>query len=291
MGKIVDAIIIRLIIFVGVTIISLFAIKSTAVAIAISAVITIIISICIHSIEKKQKVKAMKLKKFNTYMIVYGFDRIAEIIENIFPNLQRNNGYIKSDQNYIIVPSYKFSKVGKDDIIKAYRLSLTENVNDIYIIGIEIDREALLFSSTLSGKKFFFVPSKVFYKAVKAHDLLPQYELDVKNEKISFKDILGIFFSKSNAKRYLFTAVILLLLSFLTPLKTYYLIISGVTLVLAVISLFSKTSGDCASKYGIFGKYQLDDNEKDLRQECDTPEIKTADEQNVKDNSKENPDS
>lgn len=288
MGKIVDAIIIRLIIFVGVTIISLFAIKSTAAAIAISALITIIISICLHAIEKKKKVKAMKLKKFNTYMIVYGFDRIAEIIEKIFPNTERKNGYMIAEQSYVIVPNYKFSKVGKDDIIKAYRLSLTENVNDIYIIGIEIDREALLFSSTLSGKKFYFIPSKVFYKAVKANDLLPKCELDVKSEKIKLRDILGIFFSKSNAKRYLFAAIILLLLGFLTPLKTYYLIISGVTLILAVISLFSKTSGENANKYGIFGKYQLSDNEKDLLQDDDTSDNTTNDEINIEDNDGKN---
>ena len=277
MGKIVDAIIARLIIFVAITIVALFLVKSALSAVAISTVLTLIISICIAGIEKKQKVKAMKLKKFNTYMIVYGFDTISETIEKILPGSQKKNGYMLTASNAVIMPTYKFSKVNKDDIIKAYRTAISENATDVYIIGIEADREALLFSTTLSDKKFFFIPSKVFYKAAKANNILPKDTISVKSEKIRFKDILLILFSKNNAKRFLVASVFLLLLSFLTPLKNYYLAISAVTLLFAVISLFSKNAKEDASKYGIFAKYQSktdngSDNEIEPSENSETDE-------------------
>lgn len=277
MGKIVDAIIARLIIFVAITIVALFLVKSALTAVAISTVLTLIISICIAGIEKKQKVKAIKLKKFNTYMIVYGFDTVSETIEKILPGSQKKNGYMLTASNAVIMPAYKFSKVNKDDIIKAYRTAISENATDVYIIGIEADREALLFSTTLSGKKFFFIPSKVFYKAAKANNILPKDTISVKSEKIRFKDILLILFSKNNAKRFLVASVFLLLLSFLTPLKNYYLAISAVTLLFAVISLFSKNAKEDASKYGIFAKYQSktdngSDNEIEPSENSETDE-------------------
>lgn len=279
MGKIVDAIIARLIIFVAITIVALFLVKSALTAVAISTVLTLIISICIAGIEKKQKEKAMKLKKFNTYMIVYGFDTIAETIEKILPGSQKKNGYMLTASNAVIMPTYKFSKVNKDDIIKAYRTAISENATDVYIIGIEADREALLFSTTLSDKKFFFIPSKVFYKAAKANNILPKDTISVKSEKIRFKDILLILFSKNNAKRFLVASVFLLLLSFLTPLKNYYLAISAVTLLFAVISLFSKNAKEDASKYGIFAKYQSK-TDNGLDNEIEPSENSETDERN-----------
>jgi len=65
----------------------------------------------------------------------------------------------------------------------------------------------------------------------------------------------------------------------MTPLKNYYLAISAVTLLFAVISLFSKNAKEDASKYGIFAKYQSKtDNDSD--NEIEPNENSETDERN-----------
>ncbi|MEG2451089.1 MAG: hypothetical protein RSB09_05070, partial [Clostridia bacterium] len=67
------------------------------------------------------------------------------------------------------------------------------------------------------------------------HNALPN--LKPKRVKFSLSAFFATLFQRSNTKNYIFSAVILLSVAYLTPLKIYYLVFGSLSLLFALLTL------------------------------------------------------
>ena len=78
-----------------------------------------------------------------------------------------------------------------------------------------------------------------FLKLIKKYNYFPK---NLKNlnlqEKLKFKEFLKLSLSRKNAKGYFINSLILLFSSFIVRLNIYYVIMSSILLLLALISFF-----------------------------------------------------
>lgn len=97
-----------------------------------------------------------------------------------------------------------------------------------------IDRHAWQIAN-LEDINIEIVKAKQVYKFLAKHNALPV--LKKPRQKFSFKALLQTILSRRNFKNYAFSGAVLVLVSFLTPLKIYYIVFGTILLVLALLTL------------------------------------------------------
>ncbi len=145
--------------------------------------------------------------------------------------------YQRGDKKILVACIYRFFNLTQEDIASAYRESQRENADEIIILTRARERKTLTLTALLPIK-FTFPDRYSVHRALKKHNALPPKPEKPKNVKITVDKghLFSTIFNRKRAKLYMFSAISLALLSFITPLKNYYLIASLVPFTLGVIS-------------------------------------------------------
>lgn len=245
MAKIVDYIsgtfIIALVLFV-------FCISATH-NLAISLIIAISLSIaCTFSIgyisSKKSKPYSVDRLELELCMREnqYAINLLLSVIKN--GEFENTNSYILL-KNSVIIADFKFSALSYADVNSALQIAMKHGKKKIYMLAKSIDRKAYQLAN-IRQVDIELVKTRALYKFLKKHNALPN--LKRQKVKLNLKQLIEIVLSRRNLKSYIFSGTILIAVSFLTPLKIYYLTFGTILLVLALLSLTPLGNGQISSK-------------------------------------------
>ncbi len=166
-----------------------------------------------------------------------------------FYNLIPDDMKIKMNSPYIVYEAggrrkmiavlYRFINLTQEDIASAYREGKKENISEITVLTRYKERKTITLCAFLDIP-FRFPDKYTVHRALKRHNALllkPSKKQKITRTPIDWRTLLDTVLEPKKVKFYLIISLILALTSFLTPLKTYYLITASIPLILGTIGL------------------------------------------------------
>lgn len=187
----------------------------------------------------------------------YSYDRLAlefsirgnEYVIDLLKSAVKY-GCLDSGKNYIelnncvIISAYKFNRLAIGDMGEICKLAERYKDKRVYVLARGIDRRAYSIVQ-LENVKFSLIKIKTVYKFLLRHDALPDLK-PIKN-KFSMRALLDAVLCRANFKLYAFSGAILILVSFITPLRIYYIVFGSISLLIAILTLTPLGNGTVTS--------------------------------------------
>ncbi len=194
----------------------------------------------------RHKKSGITAEETPTYLALMDRLEQTKLFWNMVPDDLKGNiihpyfTYQRDGKTVLVAVLYRFMNLTQEDIASAYREAVKQEANEVVMLTRARDRKTLTLT-TLLPIKFSFPDKFTVFKALKKHNALPKKPMlnKAKNkEKVPLKEVLDIVFTRTRARYFLFTALVLIIFSFLTPLKNYYLIASLVPFTFSAICFF-----------------------------------------------------
>lgn len=199
-----------------------------------STTLSIAVLLTIYYVNIRKK-KPYSYDRLSLELSVQGSEYLVKIFESIL-----KNAVIESGLNYILLKNalifscFRFSLIGLNDVNNICTMAIKKERKRVFVLARGIDRTAVGLLNSY-GIKLTVVKIKSIYKFLEKNNALPV--LEKKKTGFSAKEIFAYVFSRSNLKHYLFSGGMLIMLSFITPLKIYYLISGSILLLIAILTL------------------------------------------------------
>ena len=208
--------------------------KNAIGAIIFSIAFSFAIVVSVYYFSKRNQ-KPYTYDRLETEFCIRGGAYVIELLKTTLKNTKIENGcnYILLE-NSMIIANFKFSPLGGNDIASVCRLAKTHNKNHVYLIAKAIDRKAWQVAN-LEDIKMEIVKTKQVFKFLAKRNALPV--LKKSKQKLSISALMQAVFSRRNFKNYMFSGVVLISISFFTPLKIYYIVFGTILLAFALLSL------------------------------------------------------
>lgn len=214
-----------------------------------SATLAIIFTLFTVKLSFKRKNKkflsAEKEKKFNSVMVKlnladekYAADLFdaAFRAEGFLTEKKRDGVYIP-EKNTTAFFRFGFDGVTKTDVVKCFNKILKSQKAEIY--AENFSEEVKVFAARFGGK-IILTDGRAAYSLLEKHGLLPKKDFTIDNEKKSGFDFSRLL-DKKRAKNYFVFGLLFVFLSYIAPIKGYYLVFGAVFLIFALIlKLFGK---------------------------------------------------
>lgn len=258
MAKALDYISATVIILILTFVWSTLAFKNWIVSLIFSMTLTAITVFTVRKFSHSQQ-KPYTYERLETEFCIQGNGYVIELLKSCLKNAEIENGcnYILL-KNSILIANYKFSTLGLSDICTVCNLAAAHNTNTVYLLSKGIDRRAYQIAQ-LKNTRIYPVKTKAVFKFLQKHNALP--DLKPIKRKFSFPSFFRIAFSRANFKSYAFSGIVLILTSFLTPLRVYYIVFGTISLCLALVCLTPAGNGS------VFAPKAFDELEKQLETE------------------------
>lgn len=244
LGKTIDSAAVRFALFTLLLIWFDYIIGNFFGALAIAALTTLVIVLIIKKILEKTNWKRYPKDKLYTQFALLGNSyTLGLYAETKNIPFDGSDNYIAED-GVLYYCAFRFSALTADDIAAAYRVGLAEHTHRTVIICNKAGREVMALAATLYDN-YSFVTAPDLYKVLKENDALPALITLKKPKdgaKLTLRSIIDVVFSESNVRYYLFSGALLAFMSFITPLKIYYLITATLSLIFAVIAKLRATN-------------------------------------------------
>lgn len=234
MAKIFDYISLTIITFLLTFVWSALAFDSALPALILSCTLTLIAVVTLRYIRQKTG-KPYTYDRLALEFGIRGNEYIVSLLLGVLKNpdvLSGGNFILLA--NSIIISNYKFSALGISDVGAACMLAKRYDRTRVFLICRTIDRRAYTVAR-LENVKITPIRVKTVYKLLKKHGALP--DLKPAKEKFSLKGFASVALARTNFKSYAFSGVVLILVSFITPLKIYYIVFGSISLALAALTL------------------------------------------------------
>ena len=129
---------------------------------------------------------------------------------------------------------YKISPLSPADLLSVINVTKSLGLNKVFIATKAIDRKAY---SLLDDEKIklAIIPISAVFKFLKKENALP--ELSKTKTKLNLIALFSTFLDRQNMRFYLFSGTILIALSFITPLTTYYILCGSLSYFMALLCL------------------------------------------------------
>ncbi len=169
--------------------------------------------------ESKEKLTSRFIRAFN---------------KNGYETERKKGGIYLKEKEVMVFIKFGFDPLQKADVVKAFNC-ITKSEKAV-IMAENFTDEIRDFVRLFDGKVLLIDGEKI-YKLLKTSDELPK--ITVENEQSSNKKprFVANFFAKKSAKRFLLFGTTFLLMSFVVPLKLYYVISGTIMLILSAICL------------------------------------------------------
>ncbi len=205
----------------------------SAVAFTAAAFLTFIVILRI--VKKTSRKSTCGRRKLEFQISVLGGEYALSLFKATFPEAAETEGgrcFVCGDT--LVWSAYKFSPCGLEDVCSAYRTATDKGLKNVTVLCRDVDRKCYALKESL-GIKIDFVKSKELYKKLQKENLLPIPQFEKTPSKISPREVVDLAFSKQNVRYYLTSGIMLTLISLVSPVKTYYVLIGTLSLVLALI--------------------------------------------------------
>ena len=208
----------------------------------ILAVICGLLSACAHTLLLQSKRKMLLLKrsdaalkeKLSTHLALLGDEEKTQLFSIALSALENANVKrvgklrLQSEQHLYFV-CFRFAPVTTDDVARYSRYQTNKQKT---IVCEHIEESAL----ELCKRLHIEVRAGDFaFGLLRSQNALPENYLCDEPKKDKHKRRLQLCFARSNAKRFLTSATLILLLSLITPFPFYYLLFGGVLIALAIV--------------------------------------------------------
>ncbi|MEG1500170.1 MAG: hypothetical protein RR400_03815 [Clostridia bacterium] len=229
-------------------------VKDLKIAILLSVIVTIILNCIIKFLLNKKAGKRESSRqieeKINEYAMSFLFNDDSSNVDFFF-NLAKEKHDATKKSHYVIIqnkkskivlyPFFSYNKFSSDDLILAFNQTKKDNPTRLIICTNEIDADAMKLKDKLQQLEIVILDKyDTYYKLLKEYDFYPKNKVDIKKDnKKSFKDFLGLALNKKRTKGYFIASLILLISSFIVRYNIYYVIMSSLLLVLALISFLN----------------------------------------------------
>ncbi len=192
--------------------------------------LTLIVSIYVFSAKKRPYSYDRLLKEF-IKRPGFAISLVSKCLKN--PSLIRGENYIAND-NAVIFFMYKISPLSPADLLSVINVTKSLGLNKVFIATKAIDRKAY---SLLDDEKIklAIIPISAVFKFLKKENALP--ELSKTKTKLNLIALFSTFLDRQNMRFYLFSGTILIALSFITPLTTYYILCGSLSYFMALLCL------------------------------------------------------
>ena len=213
-------------------------------ALILSCALTLIIAVTVRYV-KGRFGKPYTYDRLGFEFAVRGNAYIISLMKSVVknPDVESGENYILLS-NSIVIAAYRYSQLGVSDIGAICREATAHGRKLAFVICRTIERRAYA-AAQVYGVKIVPVKTKTVYNILKKHGALPP--LKETKEKITLKGLLAVILSRANFKSYAFSGTTLILVSFLTPLKIYYLTFGSISLALALATLTPLGNGNFSS--------------------------------------------
>lgn len=222
-----------------------FLFENLAASLIFSTAFTAIAIVSVKYISKKRD-KPYTPDRLALEFCIRGNEYIVKLLLSAIKNTKIENGcnYVLLE-NCAIIADFKFSALGISDMCSICNLAKKLERKSIFVITKGIDRKAFQIAN-IENVQVKTIKIKEVYKFLKKHDSLP--DLKRVRQKPSLSLIFQTVLSRQNFKNYAFSGVVLTLVSFITPLKLYYLILGSVSVLLALLCLTPLGKGELTTQ-------------------------------------------
>ncbi|HKL93874.1 MAG TPA: hypothetical protein VJZ69_01160 [Clostridia bacterium] len=253
MAKKFDALILTLLSFILLFLWSRFFIHNIVWSLIFSSALSFLIVLCVRAFSVKIKKRPYSVERLSREFALRGNEYVADYLAKTL-----NNPFIEASGNILklggilLICNFKFSNLSSSDIASAYQTAQKRSAKKVVMLCRGADRPAIALSTNLDVK-FEIVKTGALYRYLQRMNALP--ELDKDKFKFSLKYIFDVALKRQNAKYYIFSGIMLLFLSYFTPLKLYYLCFGTSLLVLAILCLSPLGHVGEESKHKIFDTF------------------------------------
>ena len=194
--------------------------------------------VCNKIMISKEKVKFSNKKEQKDYL-----DRLTQI--NLFTFFkdylvlkrikfnQTRYGFSLPEKRILLFFKFAYEKVEKVDVVKYFNL-LDEEFCALVITN-EVDEDVVSFSKRFNGR-VVINDFKKFYLDLKEIGFFPPEKYILLEESPKTKFTLSKLLKRKNAKNFLVFGVVFSIMSFIVPIKTYYIVWSGIFLILSLLT-------------------------------------------------------
>lgn len=157
-------------------------------------------------------------------------------------NLFKTKDYIKilhGNKSTILYPFIKFKKLIFDDVTQIIRKTSKLKPNKIVIACNEFESELTNFIKNFDIEIVVLDKYETYRLLYKEYEFYPEKSLSYKKEKTSFKNLVAFSFTRSKAKGYLLTALIIMLSTMFIKMNVYYSVIASILVLFALFSYFN----------------------------------------------------
>jgi len=232
MGRKIDRISICAITFILFFAWGSYFIKKLTLTFLFAFLITFLVALLV--LGRKGNKKPYSYERLMTEFCLKGNEYAASLIYRALSNPSAELlGNIIKKECALFVCSCKFSALNKQDMAGIVNSAKKEGASEVYILCRGIERGA--YNLVPRSLKVKTVKIAAVYKFLDKKNLLP--ELSEEKSKFTFSLILESVFRRGAFKYYMFSGAVLILMSFLTPLRIYYITMGSISLLFALLTL------------------------------------------------------
>lgn len=198
--------------------------------------------------QKKYAIKQEEQSKIQEYINSFIFSEDSFNV-NFFYNLAKtkHNAVKKSkfvviehpDSRIILYPHFTYKTFCIDDVINIINKVKTLNTKRIVICTNKYDTNVPSFIKKLPIEIYILDGTDTYYELLKKYNCFPQPTKLEQENKITLKELASFALNKKRTKGYFISSIFLLFSSFFVPFKLYYIIISTILLILALVSFIN----------------------------------------------------
>ena len=221
-----------------------FAFKNWIGALIFSCAFTAVAIFTVSYVQKK-KAKPYSWERLELEFCLRGNEYAIKTLLCAIKNADFDNSrnYIMLEKG-IIIANFKFSPLGTSDVASACNLAAKHEKNEIFLLAKGIDRKAYQIAN-LEKIKLNLIKTKQIFRFLAKRNALP--DLKKTKTKFDFRALAETMLNRRNFKNYAFSGGILILVSFITPLKIYYIVFGTLTLLMALLTLTPLGNGSITS--------------------------------------------
>lgn len=240
MAKIIDLVTIAAVVFLLTLVWATLLFDRWAGAIIFAAGITAVVVFTVVYI-KKRRYHPYHPDRLAAELCVRGDEYLVNLLKTAADNenLEYGEDYVKNGDT-VWFAAFRFVKFGTADLCARLRRAEKMGASRAVILARSVDRRAF------GAAKFFSVKvsvvrTRALYAFLAKRRALPPLERH--GAKFSMRALVAAALSRGNLRNYLFSGVVLVSVSFLTPLKIYYLVFGSISLLMALLTLTPLSEG------------------------------------------------
>ena len=226
-----------------------YFIENLWISLVVTVIITLFIDFGLNFIKSKKQKKKNIFEEENTkiqqYINTFIFSEPSYNVDFFYDlaktkhQAQKKSEYIEiinSSKKIILYPCFLYRDLNTDDLVHIYNKKKKDTPQRLIICTNTLDNNAEKLAEKLPIEIYILDGNQTYEKLLNKYNHFP-CQTKLKNEnKVKFKDLLSYALNKKRTKGYLIASVILLISSVFVSFKIYYLIMSSLLLILALVS-------------------------------------------------------